>query len=101
MNVPNMIGEVLEAVHLMYEDYPDVETDCMVFLANMDKDPHLIFKLHQGATQRLLDMGRCPTCGNKLEYAQYAEVHDELPERPIEYFSESYCPKCDLPKGGE
>ena len=32
MNYPSMIGEIIEAIHLIYEDYPDVEADCYLCL---------------------------------------------------------------------
>ena len=31
----NLLPEIIEAIHLMYEDYPDVELDCMLFLQSL------------------------------------------------------------------
>ena len=99
-NIPNMIGEILETIHLMYEDYPDVETDCLLFLQGLHESPELLFMLKNKATNALIERMRCPNCGNVLKTYHYKEIHDELPERPSEDMYDLYCPVCDLGKVG-
>ena len=36
MRKPNMTPEVLEAIHLMFEDYPDIEADCYLYLSALN-----------------------------------------------------------------
>ena len=38
MRKPNMTPEVLEAIHLMFEDYPDIEADCYLYLSALNTD---------------------------------------------------------------
>lgn len=87
----NMMPEVVEAVHLMYEDYPDLETDCMLFLKMLSTN-------YERATDSVLDWfienERCMTCGSALEIYTYKEPHPELDEHPYEEMTELYCPEC-------
>ena len=32
---PNMYPEILESIHLMYKDNPDVEVDCLLYLTEL------------------------------------------------------------------
>ena len=45
MNYPNMLSEVVEAIHLMYEDTPDVEADCYLYLENLDVNDVKLLKI--------------------------------------------------------
>lgn len=83
-------AEVIEAVHLQYEDDPDFEADCMVFLANCGAD----YWLKQYAEDRLKEMGRCIYCGGKLQTYHFREYHDETMDYEDMY--ELYCPNCDI-----
>lgn len=91
-NAPNMLPEVVEAIHLMFEDYPDIETDCMLYLKSIANDTGAIsdwFDEHQ----------RCFTCGSALTTYAYKEPHFEF--SPVEYedMTETVCPVCGL--GGD
>lgn len=77
--------EILEAVHLAYEDNPDVEAACYVELGDA------CGWLSHGAMERLRDMDRCPYCGEKLIYTTRFEYHDE--GKPEEV-TDAYCPNC-------
>ena len=91
MNYPYMLSEVIEAVHLMYEDTPDVEADCYLYLENLsDSD---IKALKMAATIQLAEMNRCANCGTMLQTQTYKEYHSEVDS--YETLHEIYCPKCD------
>lgn len=96
MNYPNMTPEILEAVHLMYEDEPDVEVDCLRYLGHLGLSEAI--KLGDEARLKLLEMGRCPQCGSFLEITLYKEPHPELDSCPYETLSEEHCPVCDFGK---
>lgn len=95
MNYPNMIEEVLEAVHLMYEDYPDVETDCYLYLLGLSKSAESVVELGQRVSQLFEDNDRCPTCGEPLKEYYYEEPHPELDNCPMEEMMEKYCGECN------
>lgn len=89
-----MITEIIEAIHLMYEDNSDLETQCMLFL----KD--LILKSNSvNSTGPLVEWfnehERCITCGTLFKNKIYYESHTELDENPREKLYEPYCPVCD------
>lgn len=96
---PNMWPEVLEAIHLMYEDHPDVEVDCLLYLANLRDNWTRAAELSNQAISMLEDMGRCPYCGEPMQVYHYKEPHTELDGCPMENMSEPYCPNCDI--GGD
>lgn len=83
-------AEVVEAVHLQYEDDSAFEADCMVFLANCGAD----FGLKANAEDRLKEMGRCIHCGEMLQTYQHREWHPEV--LAYEEMYELYCPNCDI-----
>lgn len=83
-------AEVIEAVHLQYEDDPAFEADCMVFLANCGAD----YELRQYAEDRLKEMGRCIHCGEMLQTYHFREYHEETMDYEDMY--ELYCPDCDI-----
>lgn len=93
---PNMYPEVLDAIHLMYEDYPDVEVDCLLYLTKLRDDWSRIAELSNQAYNKLEEMNRCPYCGELMQVYHYQEPHTELDECPYEDLYESVCPNCDL-----
>lgn len=97
---PNMYPEVLEAIHLMYEDFPDVEVDCLLYLTELRDNWSRAAELSNQATNKLEEMGRCPCCGELMQVYHYQEPHSELDGCPMENMSESYCPNCDTNVGG-
>lgn len=95
MNAPNMISEVIESVHLMYEDLPDVELDCMLYLKNLlfnCKDVNGLGQVYEWFAEH----DRCQVCGEMLESYTYKEPHPELDECPVETLTELYCPNCHM-----
>lgn len=96
---PNMAGEVIEAIHLMYEDYPDVEADCYLFLSKVQQSKKLQDSLKASAEKALEERGRCPKCGHIMEYYNYSEYHVETGD--FEPMSELVCPVCDLGKADD
>lgn len=49
MRKPNMTPEVLEAIHLMFEDYPNIEADCYLYLSALNTDNYLLSYLSDQA----------------------------------------------------
>lgn len=96
---PNMCPEVLEAVHLIYEDFPEGETDCLLYLTGLQYNPDKVTQLSNEAMNALEEMHRCPYCGEPMKVYHYQEPHPELDGFPIEDMYESYCPNCDI--GGD
>lgn len=84
MRKPNMTPEVLEAIHLMFEDYPDIEADCYLYLSALNTDNYLLFYLSDQAKNELNRMNRCVVCGDELEYRDEKNVN------------EWYCPNCNI-----
>ena len=95
---PNMFPEVAEAIEAYFKEYPEVETDCLLYLASLYNNKTMVGQLSAHAVEKLLDKGLCPKCGSKLEYYHYQEPHDELEGCPMEDFYEPYCPVCDFRK---
>lgn len=86
---PHMIYEVIDAIHLMYEDHPDVETDCMLYLKNVltsDNDLAPIEKWFE-------DKNKCSRCGSDFTYYEYTQYHGD--EIGSEVIQEVVCPNCD------
>lgn len=96
---PNMYPEVLEAIHFMYEDHPDVEVDCLLYLSELRDNWPRTDELSNQAVSKLEEMGRCPSCGEPMQYYRYQQPHPELDGCPMERMSELCCPNCDI--GGE
>lgn len=96
---PNMYPEVFEAIHLMYEDHPDVEVDCLLYLTELRDNWTRTAELSNRALEKLEEMGRCPYCGELMQVYHYQEPHPELDGCPMENMTETYCPNCDI--GGE
>ena len=93
---PNMYPEVLEAIHLMYEDDPWIEVDCYLYLSELRDNWERTAKLSDMAVNKIEDMGRCPNCGELMQVRHYREPHPELDGCPYEDLYEAICPNCDL-----
>ena len=92
--IPNMMPEIVEAVHLFHEDSPDVELDCMLFLKRLVADDP---KMLSSVMDWFEENGRCDVCGNRLLYHTYRVEHSELNgcPMPTEYITDTTCPKCE------
>ena len=95
-NYPNMYREILEAVHGYFEDHPDVEIDCLLYLSELRYNWSRTTELSNGAMDSLEELGRCPYCGEPIQIHHYKEPHPELDGCPMEDMTESYCPNCDI-----
>lgn len=100
LSAPNMIEEVIEAVDYFYANEPDVEADCLLFLQKVKDDPNMLKSMSARARAKLISKNRCEKCGERLVYIAYKEVHDELPESPIEILYEPMCQNCDTIRNG-
>lgn len=96
MCIPNMCSEIIEAIHLTYEDYPDVETDCLLFLSYLKNDKISAKKISDKSFYQLKEMGRCPFCGTIMKTYHYQERHSEVEYNSNENFYELYCPNCNI-----
>ena len=88
----DMYDEVIEAVCNYYEDDQDTAADCLLYLSSLKCLPLAVH-----AQVQLDAMGRCTTCGSKLERYIHRELHTELDEPCYETLTEVYCPNCDIP----
>lgn len=93
---PNMYPEVLDAIHLMYEDNPEVEIDCLLYITELRDNWARTAELSNQAINKLEEMGCCPYCGELMQYHHYKEPHPELDGCPMENMREPYCPNCDI-----
>lgn len=96
-NYPNMQPEIIEAVHGYFEDYPEVEADCLLYLSSLIDNWTRTAELSNQAINKLEGMGRCSYCGEPMQYYRYKEPHPELDGCPMEEMTEVYCPNCDMP----
>ena len=96
MNTPNMTPEIIEAIHLMYEDNPEIEADCYLCLTEIVSNRDYATQLSNKAFDRLEEMDRCPYCGELMQIHHYKEPHYELDGCPMEDMTEVYCPNCDI-----
>ena len=94
VNLPNMMPEVIEAIHLYHEDNPDVELDCMLFLKRLVADDP---KMLSGVIEWFEENDRCDVCGSRLLRHTYTVEHSELNgcAMPTEYITETICPQCE------
>lgn len=100
MYAPNMTPEIIEGVTRYYSSiFPMVGVDCLVHLANMDKDDRLYTALKNAAANELIGLGRCVKCGTLLHTQHYKEYHSELDGCPAEDMTTLYCPNCDFEQG--
>ena len=99
MEYPNMEPEVIDAIHLMYEDNPDVEADCYLYLQSLKygaNKENRISSLANAAYIELSNRGRCPECGGLMETVSYKERHNEISPGTYEIMHVTYCPNCDV-----
>lgn len=101
MNKPNMIPEIIEAIHLMYEDTPYLEADCYLCLTSLCypngvANEAMTRLMARAGRNYLEDMGRCTKCGTVLEHYKYTEIHNEVDFNKEENMIEEYCPNCDM-----
>lgn len=87
---PNMLGEVLDAIHEMYVDYPYIEADCYLYLRHALGNEYARIR----CCEKLTNMNRCPDCGHPLETYTYYETHYEVSPPAREQFTEKICPEC-------
>ena len=95
-NNSTIIYDVLEAIHLAYEEAPEIEAKCYLYLANLHKDHLGGLRLGLKCIEKLDEMNRCSICGSSLIESENFILHTELDEKPIEYKYELKCPICDL-----
>ena len=93
---PNMYPEILEAVHGYFEDYPEAEVDCLLYLSSLRDNWSRVAQLANEAEAKLEEMDRCPYCGEPMQIHHYKEPHPELDGCPMEDMTEPYCPNCDI-----
>ena len=93
----DMHDEVVEAVVEYYKGAnEDIAADCLVYLSSLKCLPLAVH-----AQVQLDAMGRCATCGCKLERYTHLVYHSEVDEPPCyEPVTEVYCPRCDIKVGG-
>ena len=93
----DMHDEVVEAVVEYYKGAnEDIAADCLVYLSSLKCLPLAVH-----AQVQLDAMGRCATCGCKLERYTHLVYHSEVDEPPCyEPVTEVYCPRCDIRTGG-
>ena len=62
-----MKSEIIDAIHLMYEDHPEIETDCYLYLISLKQDElkNRRNSLAACAQEQLINMGRCILCGRR------------------------------------
>ena len=97
MPKPNMLPELLEAIHETFVDYPDVEVDCLLYLSSLRNNLSWVVELSDRASETLDKMGCCSECGEPLQAYHYKEPHTELDGCLMEDMVEVCCPNCDMP----
>lgn len=97
MNYPNMQPEVLEAIHGYFNDTPEIEVDCLLYLSSLRDNWTRTTQLEGASFRRLEEMGYCPKCGERKQVVTIREPHPELDGCPYENITEEYCPNCDIP----
>ncbi len=90
MEISNI--DIIDGLHLAYEDDPALEAACLVFLANMT--PNEQARLAWDAGKALDDACRCRKCGQVMSMHHGKEWHDEVQD--YESYVEAYCPHCDI-----
>ena len=83
-----------EIIDLITEDWNDNEQlvmDALFYLYKTSNDD----KMRAQIRDIFNEYDYCLSCGEKLETRTIKEIHDELDERTVEYFTEMYCPNCD------
>ena len=83
--------DIVEAIHLAYEDDPDFEAQCLIYLRNNTNN----IDIANEAYDRLEEMGRCTGCGRPLKQKKYTELHHEFDPPVPEVMIREYCPYCE------
>ena len=83
--------DIVEAVHLAYEDEPEFEAKCLVYLKEYSSDIGIINEVYAC----LEEMGRCTKCGRLLKQKKYTELHHEFDPPVPETMIKEYCPYCE------
>lgn len=91
MGYPNMLYEVMDAIHLMYEDHPEVEIDCMRWLVVALANDYDSMKVVEWFDEKHL----CMECGNHLATCNTKDYHPECGPGVYEVYTSYYCPECD------
>lgn len=86
----DMSSEIIEAIHLTYEDEPDIELSCYYYLYKKVANKILRRKLEN----ILLDKDVCLNCGSILIPISYIENHYELENNRKEKIYQKICPYC-------
>lgn len=92
-----MYPEIFDAIHSLYQENPEVEVDCYLYLSNIWKDMQEVLRLGNEAEKKIKEMNRCTRCGEPMQVYFYKEPHPELDGCPMEEMTELCCPNCDIP----
>lgn len=87
----NYSREIIDTLCDVYNDNEELVMDMLYYLYKTSNDE----KMKNQIEDIFEDYHYCIECGNKMEENHYAEVHTELDERPVEYFTEWNCPFCE------
>lgn len=90
MEITNI--DIIDAIHLAYEDDPAMEAQCLAYLANLM--PSQQATLTHDCGEALTRACRCRKCGAVMELHHGKEWHEET--RDYESYVEAYCPHCDI-----
>ena len=90
-NFDNYSREVIDLICDSFHDDERLVMDVLFYLFHTSNDDIL----REQIIDVFNDSGYCISCGAKLETRTIKEIHDELDERAVEYFTEIYCPNCD------
>lgn len=85
-------NDIIDGLHLAYEDDPAFEAQCLAYLANMKLGD--FYRLSADCERALEEAGRCGNCGAVMEYQHGKEWHSETED--YEPYVEAYCPICDM-----
>ena len=97
-NVDDLGSELIDCVMECYRDDIDKEetkelvSSILRYLYSITKDSKIKSQIADIVENQL---EYCITCGNKLAYYEWEEVHTEVPPPNVEYMSTIYCPCCD------
>lgn len=84
--------EVIEAIKDYYKNDEEIMVGCLVYMRHTLQDNK---PLRWSLEEDITELGYCYECGEQLVTHTYMERHTELDGNPIEYVSETLCPRCD------
>lgn len=97
-NVDNMDYELIDCVMECYrdeiknEETKELVSSILRYLYSITEDE----KIHKQIVEIVEEqLGYCVTCGNKLCYHEWEEIHTEVPPPNVEHMCEKYCPCCN------